>query len=291
MNSDQTSASAFQLRVVHFDADKEGSDKPVVVFLHGLGDSADNWRPVIDAWPSAREFDAIAFDLPGHGGSDWMEPGQYSATSIAEMVTDALVEHDIDRPILVGHSLGARVALEIAADGVVAPLLCVLVDMSPDGVTGELSESQMVVADHIDALITGANNADELVSIVAERLPLADHDTLAAVIQAQLAAHPRPSDARVAVSLDPEIKSLVTTVKRLDAWDLLAEAMSPIAIVRGEFSGVLNRDTAMRMSEEVVRCVANDTIKFAGHAIALEQPEALSEVLARIVKQRLSAIS
>lgn len=291
MTNDQTLQSAVRLRTVCWQTGAGDTDEPVLVFLHGLGDGADIWHPVINAWPGTRNFKAVAFDLPGHGGSDWMESGGYSASAIVDAVTDTLMENQIDRPILIGHSLGARVALEIAADGLVAPLLTVLIDMNPEAISGEPSDAQLSVADHIDALITGANSIDEFVRILKDRLPQSDLDTLDTVTRALLSAHPRPSASRVAMPLDPEIRSLVTTVLRTDAWSLLGEAMSPVAIVRGEFSGVLDRRTALRMTKEVIRCVADETIRRAGHAIALEQPKALADVLARIVSQRLAAFS
>ncbi|MFK7856674.1 MAG: alpha/beta fold hydrolase [Granulosicoccus sp.] len=291
MTTQQNKPFALHLREQRWHANSNSPGSNTVVFLHGLGDSADIWLPILKEWPGGREFEAVAFDLPGHGGSDWLEPDEYTATAMASAVTKVLLENEIDRPILIGHSLGARIALEIAADGEVAPLLTVLIDMSPDAVTGEPSDSQMSVADHIDTLITGANSADELINVVKDRLPLADLAALTEVIYAQIMAHPRPSSKRISVSLDPELKTLVTSALRADAWQLLGEAMSPVAIVRGEYSGVLDRATAERMTTEVIRCVANETIKLAGHAILLEQPQALAETLAKIVKQRLKVIS
>lgn len=291
MSIERTTKPATKLRAVRRDsAGKQGGDKPVVVFLHGLGDGAGIWHSVFDAWPENLEFESIAFDLPGHGGSDWLETGQYSTTAMADAVTQALLENDIQSPILIGHSLGARVALEIAADSAIDPLLTVLIDMGPGRDTGELSESQKIISEHIDALIDGANSVEEFVEILLERLPLADPDTLEVVIPALLAGHPRPSATRVSMPLDPEIKSMLSAVRKKDVWTLLAEVRCPVAIVRGQFSGVLNRATATRMTQEVGNCFADETIKFSGHAIALEQPDELAEVLDRIVSKRLAAI-
>lgn len=286
-----TSTTAAGLRTVWLTDDDGVGDKPVVVFLHGLGDGADIWRPVLRAWPGEQSFSAVAFDLPGHGGSPWLESGAYSAATIAGLITDALVASQIDRPILIGHSLGARVALEMSADGILAPLLTVIIDLSPGAQHGRSSVALSTVGEHIDALLAGANSIDEFVRILKDRLPLSDAAVLEEVTRAQLATHPKPSLKRIAMPLDPEIKTLLSWSGGTDVWNLLGEAMCPVGVLRGEFSGVLDRASATRMTEEVIRCVANETIRKAGHAIALEQPRLLAESLSRIVAQRLAAVS
>ena len=60
----------------------------------------------------------FAVDLRGHGGSAWAAPGGYR---VVDMADDVLAFADIlvgDRPVLVGHPLGAAVAVHA---GVAAP--------------------------------------------------------------------------------------------------------------------------------------------------------------------------
>ncbi len=109
-------------------ADDGGLDEPAVVFVHSLAGSPAQWRSQLEHLRPARR--AIAVTLRGHAGG----PAASSFT-IAEMAADVRYTADTLglRPfILVGHSLGAFVAVACAASapGRVAGLL--LVDPGTD---------------------------------------------------------------------------------------------------------------------------------------------------------------
>ncbi|RMH22311.1 MAG: alpha/beta fold hydrolase [Acidobacteria bacterium] len=101
-----------------------------LVFVHGLGGRLEHWGAQLAALgPGLR---GVAFDLPGHGGSDPAASGDYGVGALAGAlgaVADALA---LRRFVLVAHSLGALVALRYAAAhaGRVSGLL--LVDPSGD---------------------------------------------------------------------------------------------------------------------------------------------------------------
>lgn len=95
---------------------------PTVVLLHGLGGARLHWAPVLGAL--ADRYDVLVLDLPGHGDSDPLQPGDDARVpAIARRVAAALVEVGAlgaGRPHLVGNSLGGWTALELAADGAAA---------------------------------------------------------------------------------------------------------------------------------------------------------------------------
>ena len=84
-----------------------GSGLPVVL-IHGLLDSSAGWNRLASGLPNP----CIAPDLPGFGQSDMPTTPRLSA--YADDVVDALYRLDIERFILVGHSLGGAVAGAIA---------------------------------------------------------------------------------------------------------------------------------------------------------------------------------
>jgi len=87
------------------------SPGPAFVLLHGLTFDRRMWDPVLDALPAARR--AIAFDLPGHGGSPALdEPG---LAPVVDAVHEAVLEAGVDAPVLVGHSIGGPLAAIYAA--------------------------------------------------------------------------------------------------------------------------------------------------------------------------------
>jgi 2-succinyl-6-hydroxy-2,4-cyclohexadiene-1-carboxylate synthase len=86
---------------------------PALVFLHGfLGRGAD-WLPVVEQL--APEFHCILPDLPGHGANTGFDPSQpLTFDSLSADLTHTLAEAGLDRPVLIGYSLGGRLALHAA---------------------------------------------------------------------------------------------------------------------------------------------------------------------------------
>ena len=92
-----------------------GSDRPLIL-LHGLLLSQEMHRPLAEDL-AARGNRVITVDLLGHGRSDRpRDMWRYSMADLGEQVV-ALMDHlELDRAVVMGTSLGANAALEIAAN-------------------------------------------------------------------------------------------------------------------------------------------------------------------------------
>jgi pimeloyl-ACP methyl ester carboxylesterase len=90
-----------------------GSGQPVLL-LHGLASNARIWDGVAPRLAGAG-LRVVALDLRGHGASD--QPGSgYDFGCVVRDLDAALAGLGLERPVLVGHSWGAHVALQYAAD-------------------------------------------------------------------------------------------------------------------------------------------------------------------------------
>ncbi len=86
---------------------------PPLLFVHGIGDTAATWSPVMTLLEDRHTV--VSFDLIGHGGSPVPdEPSQYTRDRTLEDI-DEIIAGLMARPILVGHSLGGYLALAHAA--------------------------------------------------------------------------------------------------------------------------------------------------------------------------------
>lgn len=94
-----------------------GTGEPLVL-AHGLTHRRQAWYPVLEHLTDHREV--IIFDLPGHGESpDLVVRGGDVQASIREDLVAMMDVLGLDHPHIAGNSLGGRVALEAAADGLV----------------------------------------------------------------------------------------------------------------------------------------------------------------------------
>ena len=88
---------------------------PALVLLHGYGDSADTWRPLLDHLARVGRR-ALAVDLPGFGQASRLGPG--AVLPQWDAFAGALVEHaaheDGGTVVAAGNSLGGAIALRLA---------------------------------------------------------------------------------------------------------------------------------------------------------------------------------
>ncbi|MFB9865353.1 alpha/beta fold hydrolase [Rufibacter immobilis] len=83
---------------------------PVLVFLHGFCESKDLWTDFTK--PLQHKFRVIALDLPGHGENP--PAHDYSMENQARQVRETLRQLQVDKCLLVGHSMGGYVSLALA---------------------------------------------------------------------------------------------------------------------------------------------------------------------------------
>ena len=92
---------------------RESGLGPPVLLIHGVGLNADAWEPQITALSARRRV--IAVDMPGHGASDLAPDGAGLGDYVAAI--DGLIDALGLSPIpVVGHSMGAMIALGLALD-------------------------------------------------------------------------------------------------------------------------------------------------------------------------------
>jgi pimeloyl-ACP methyl ester carboxylesterase len=88
-----------------------GGDKPPIVFIHGLGGNWQNWLLQIPAFMD--RYRCVALDLPGFGASEL--PAEPISIRGYGRVVDALCDRlGLDRPVIVGNSMGGFVGAEVA---------------------------------------------------------------------------------------------------------------------------------------------------------------------------------
>ena len=91
-----------------------GGSGQAVVLLHGLASNARIWDGVASRLAGAG-LRVVALDQRGHGDSEQPSSG-YDFATLGRDLSAALPALGIERPVLAGHSWGANVALQFAAD-------------------------------------------------------------------------------------------------------------------------------------------------------------------------------
>ncbi|NGO73032.1 alpha/beta fold hydrolase [Streptomyces boncukensis] len=242
-----------------------GRTPPGVLLLHGLMGRASHWAQAA-RWLSAR-YRAIALDQRGHGRSDKPAEGPYDREAYVADAEAAIEQLGLAPVALVGHSMGALTAWQLAAkrpDLVQALVIC---DMRASAL-GEQSQSEWeswfkswpvpfaTLGDvrrwfgEDDPLLerTNPSRGEFFVEVMAERA----------------------DGWRPVFSPRQMLRARETWVH--DAhWDELAQVRCPTLVVRG-IDGELGRAEAQEMVRVLPRGIYAE-VPDAGHLVHYDQPD------------------
>lgn len=132
-----------------------GTAGPRVAFLHGLFGQGRNWSTIAKALagPSGDLARCTLIDLPDHGRSPWS--AEFSYPAYAASVASTLRSIDAGPWIVVGHSLGGKVAMTLALTEPTLVSRLVVVDIAPksygnlDRFTGYIEEMKALPLDEV----------------------------------------------------------------------------------------------------------------------------------------------
>jgi pimeloyl-ACP methyl ester carboxylesterase len=159
-----SSASIGEVTLQYTDWNPQGTR--VLLLIHGINVQGHTWDPIASIF--AAEYRVLCPDLRGHGGSSWAASG-YRTQAFADDLAGLLGQLGISRCDIVGHSLGARVAIALTATspGTVGHL--VLSDSGPEMLTGGIQRATRMAGERNAR--RGFNNYDEALAFYNEAHP------------------------------------------------------------------------------------------------------------------------
>jgi pimeloyl-ACP methyl ester carboxylesterase len=260
----------------------EAGAGPVVLLIHGMAGTAENWQSVIA--PLALHNTVIAPDFPGHGRSA-PGGGDYSLGSLASGLRDLLLTLGHERATLVGHSLGGGVALQFTYQFPELVERLVLVSsggLGPD-VSPILRAAALPGADlFIAATAEAGKRAGSLVGRGLGMLGMRPSADVAEVARGYASlADPERRKAFLAT-----LRSVVgTDGQRVGALDrlYLAEAL-PLLIVWGDRDPII----PVAHAEEAHRQLPSSRLEIlegVGHVPQLERPGTFIAAVARFLAE------
>ena len=109
---------------------REGAGPQLLICLHGFGESAMHFLPLVKQLGS--RFTIVALDMPRHGQTEWKEERPFAPADLKALVTALLQQENKQQFSLLGYSMGGRLALSLLIE--MAPQIRRLILMAPDGI-------------------------------------------------------------------------------------------------------------------------------------------------------------
>lgn len=240
----------------------EGTGVPVV-FLHGIGGAARQFAAQLGYFGRGRR--AVAWDMPGYGGSAPLP--LVTMDALAAALAGFIAALGLERPVLVGHSIGGMIVQQLMARAPHAARALVLAQTSAAFGGRDPAWAEGFIRDRLGPLDEGRSMADLAPGMVAAMVG-ADADPAGLAVARECIAHTPESAYRDTVLAMPGFDQRAALGRIAVPTLLLAGTRDPNAPLAG----------MQRMAERIpgARLVALEGV---GHLAHLEQPARFNAAL------------
>ena len=242
---------------------ESGEGRPLIV-LHGLFGSSDNWMSVVK--DLATSYKVYALDARNHGQSP--HDAEFNYTAMAKDLQEFIADHSIQKPVLIGHSMGGKTIMRFASDtpGVAEKLI--VVDISP-----------RFYGRHHDTILDGLNsiNLQALSSRNEADTALAAYVGDTGVRQFLLKSLYRNTEGK----FEWKINLPVITEKIENIGEALPEGATihtPTLFIRGSESGYIE-DKDISVIEKHFTSYELKTVQGASHFVHSEKPQEVIQLI------------
>lgn len=251
-------------------------DQPTLIFLHGFLGSLDDWQLI----PSelSDKFGLLTIDLPGHGQSLSTDAADYSIENCAKNIIDLCDQLQLKRLILVGYSMGGRVALYLLTYYPDRFERAVIESATPGLMTD--SERQTRIA-HDNALAKQLEQTN-LKSWLSRWFAQPLFDSLgeqADLLETMIRSRMNNDKTGLALSL-----RMMTTGRQPDLWSKLGEIKIPLLLIAGELDSKYTQ--IIKQTADLCPNAQPVIIKKAGHNVHLAQPTRYLDELIRFLTHK-----
>lgn len=245
-----------------------GEGKPLII-LHGLFGSLDNWLSI--AKELTDTYQIFLVDQRNHGMSPHSDEFNYGV--MAEDLKEFIKEHNIDRPYILGHSMGGKTAMKFALQHGDMWEKLIVVDISPKAYPV-----------HHDVILEGlsAIDVDALKSRGEADKKLAEYVSDFGTRQFLLKNLNRKKSGGFEWKINlPVIKENIEIIGEGMEEQLAIE--KDVLFIRGEKSDYIKNDDVILITQHFPNARL-ETVKNAGHWVHAEQPEALLDLVTNFLR-------
>lgn len=250
-----------------------------VVFLHGLMAFSANWRKIANKIES--QYQCLIYDQRGHGRS-FKPENDYSLDIFAEDLDKITSELGWENFHLVGHSLGARVAMVYAQKFPEKVRTLTLEDMGANA----LADSHKYYEKMLNIVPTPFSSREEVKyffenEFLKKFTSKEDPKVLLTFLQANIEEKkPGVYDWRFSK------QAIIETARKShikDRWLEVSSFKMPVLLVRGENSHILSSEEFEKMVQ-INPQITGVEIKGTGHWVHYEKYEEFTQVLLKFLK-------
>ncbi|RBQ80882.1 hypothetical protein FVER53590_10563 [Fusarium verticillioides] len=249
---------------------RQPQDHPTIIFLHFWGGSSKTWSPVNGL--IALSFPTVRLDFRGWGSSTGpTDETEYSILKLAQDVEQVIEQLELHNYIIVGHSMGAKVAQAIAGRKLVSGLAG-LVLLCPAPPTPLMLPEEM--RDQQISAYNNTQNAEFVARNVLTAKPLPD-GTIEGIVEDMLKGNPSAKAAWPRYAMIEDIQELC---KRISIPSIVVagakDQVEPVARVKAEVGGNIS----------VAKFLVLDKV---GHLAPLEAPKEVAEIIYNFVSSNI----
>lgn len=241
--------------------EEQGAGEPTLVFLHYWGGSLRTWSNVVSSLKDS--FRCVAYDIRGWGKSD--AATSYTVSDMAAEAASLIQALGLKKYILVGHSMGGKVAQLLASQkpaGLAGLILVAPAPPTPVRFPDEIRQQQIHAYDNRESVI-------QTLDFLSARTP--SPEILEQVVEDSLGAS---REAVLAWPTGALLEDISTEVPKITV---------PTLILAGEMDQL---DSVEQHRREVLARIPNARLEIvtgSGHLVPIDEPEQLALAIAQFV--------
>jgi esterase len=250
---------------------KTGSG-PALVILHGLYGSSDNWMGIANSLKN--DFEVFVPDLRNHGQSPKNHVMSYD--SMRNDIHEFFITNNIEKAVLLGHSMGGRVAIDFALNFQEKISHLVVADISPRPYSESRNHNlvfkhhQYIIKQLLEVSVNDFNDRKQIFELLIKKL----YDERLVNFLLKNLKKNKDSGFYWTINLPviaAELDSILKGASKIDLDKFINTTGFPVLFLKGSLSSYLTSDD-YPFIRKLFPFAEIEEIEEAGHWLHAEQP-------------------
>ncbi|MDA9227668.1 alpha/beta fold hydrolase [Flavobacteriales bacterium] len=244
-----------------------------VIIIHGLFGMSDNWNSI--GKKISDNFNVHIIDLRNHGRS--FHNNNFSYHDMSNDLQEYLFQHNIQKPILIGHSLGGKVAMDFCFKNAEKVKGLIVVDIAPKTYNVDFHNKLLNILNSLP--ISNYNSRDEIDKVLSKSI------TELSIRSFLMKSLYRDGDKSFNWRFNIEVlKKELSNIKNADF--LNGELTLPTVFIKGGNSNYINSVDESLISKHFKNSRIREVVG-AGHWVHAEKPNLFYDEVITFITQEL----